>query len=182
MEEIWKDIKEYEGRYKVSNTGKVKSIKRTVEHPGSKTRTFPETLLKPNKVAFDYLQVTLYKEGKRKCRYVHNLVMEAFVGEKQEGYEVNHKDEDKSNNQLNNLEYLTRKENNNYGTRIKRMSEANTNGKKSKKVKGTHLITGTEIIFPSISEARRQGYGGHISDVCNGKREKCKGYKWEFIN
>src|SRR5699024_21298 len=159
MEEICKDDKRYEGNYNVSNLGRVKSLKRTVSHGGSKTRTFPETLLKTNKVAFDYLQVTLYKEGKRKCRYVHNLVMEAFVGEKQEGYEVNHKDEDKSNNQLNNLEYLTRKENNNYGTRIKRMSEANTNGKRSKKVKGTHLITGTEIFFPSIAEAIRQGYG-----------------------
>src|SRR5699024_11991587 len=104
MEEVWKDIQGYEGRYKVSNLGNVKSIKRTVKHAGSNTRTFPETLLKPNKVAFDYLQVTLYKEGKRKCRYVHNLVMEAFVGEKQEGYEVNHKDENKNNNHLNNLE------------------------------------------------------------------------------
>lgn len=182
MEEIWKDIQGYEGKYKVSNTGKVKSIKRTVEHSGSKTRTFPETLLKPNKVAFDYLQVTLYKEGKRKCRYIHNLVMESFVGDKQEGYEVNHKDEDKSNNQLNNLEYITIKENNNYGTRIKRMSEANKNGKKSKKVKATHLITGDVIYFPSQAEAKRQGYGNHISDACRGKRKHCKGYKWEFID
>ena len=71
------------------------------------------------------------------------------------------------------------KENNNYGTGIQRISDSNTNGKK---VKGTHLITGAEIIFPSISEAKRQRYGNHISDVRNGKREKCKGYKWEFIN
>ena len=182
MEEIWKDVKGYEGKYKVSNLGRVKSLKRTVAHGGSKTRTFPETLLKTNKVAFDYLQVSLYKEGKRKCRYVHNLVMEAFVGEKKKGYEVNHKDEDKNNNTLENLEYLTAKENNNYGTRIRRMSEKNTNGKKSKKIKGTHLTTGEEVIFPSISEAKRQGYGNHISDVCRGVRSKCNGYKWEFID
>ena len=62
------------------------------------------------------------------------------------------------------------------------MSEANTNGKKSKKVKGTHLKTGDIVILPSISEAKRQGYGNHISDVCLGKRSQCKGYKWEFIN
>lgn len=182
MEEIWKDIRGYEGRYKVSNLGNVKSIKRTVKHAGSNTRTFPETLLKPNKVAFDYLQVTLYKEGKRKCRYVHNLVMEAFVGEKKKGFETNHKNEIKSDNRLENLEYITAKENNNYGTRIQRMSEKNTNGKRSKKIKGTHLKTKVEIILPSIEEAKRQGYGNHISEVCNGKRNSCKGYKWEFID
>ena len=82
MDKIWLDVQNYEGRYQVSNLGRVKSLKRTVPHAGSKTRTFKETILKTNKVAFDYLQVTLYKDGKRKCRYVHNLVMEAFVGEK----------------------------------------------------------------------------------------------------
>ena len=125
--EIWKDVVGYEGRYVVSNLGKVKSLKKTVPHSHSKTRTFPEVVLKPNKVAFDYLQVSLYKDGKRKCRYVHNLVMEAFVGEKKIGYEVNHKDEDKSNNRLENLEYLTAKENNNYGTRIERSANYGVN-------------------------------------------------------
>lgn len=176
QKEIWKVIPGYNEKYLVSNKGNVKSIFRR------KDNSIKETILKPNKVAFDYLQVSLYKEGKRKCRYIHNLVMEAFVGEKLKGYEVNHIDEDKSNNDLTNLEYLTCKENNNYGTRIKRMSEANTNGKKSKKVKGTHLKTGDIVILPSISEAKRQGYGNHISDVCLGKRSQCKGYKWEFIN
>lgn len=178
--EIWKDVVGYEERYVVSNFGRVKSLKRTVPHSHSGTRTFPETILKTNKVAFDYLQVTLYKDGKRKCRYVHNLVMEAFVGEKKLGYEVNHKDEDKSNNRLENLEYLTAIENNNYGTRIQRSVEKHTNGKNSKKIRGTHIHTGDIVEFPSISEARRNGYGSHISDVANGKRKHCKGYVWEF--
>lgn len=80
MKEIWKDVKDYEGKYQVSNLGRVKSLERVVNHNGSKTRTFPERILKPNKVAFDYLQVTLYKDGKRKCKYIHNLVMESFIG------------------------------------------------------------------------------------------------------
>lgn len=181
MKEIWKDVPNYEGKYQVSNKGRVKSIKRTVKHNGSKTRTFPEKILKPNKVSFDYLQVTLYNNGKRKCRYIHNLVMESFIGKKPNGYEVNHIDEDKSNNQLENLEYITRKENNNYGTRIERMIKSNVNGKKSKKVKETHLKTGEIVIFPSISEAQRQGYGPKISEVCNGNRNHSGGYKWEFI-
>ena len=61
------------------------------------------------------------------------------------------------------------------------MIKSNVNGKKSKKVKGTHLKTGKIVIFPSISEAQRQGYGPKISEVCNGKRNHSGGYKWEFI-
>lgn len=91
MTEVWKDIKNYEGYYMVSDMGRVKSLKRTVKHGGSVTRTFPSVILKPNKVAFDYLQVTLNKDGIRKSRYIHNLVMETFVGDKKIGYEINHK-------------------------------------------------------------------------------------------
>ena len=181
MKEIWKDIKGYENYYMVSNTGKVKSLKRVIKHGGSKTKTLPETILKPNKVNFGYLQVTLNKNGKRKCRYIHNLVMETFVGPKKLGYEVNHKNENKEDNSLENLEYLTCKENNNYGTRIQRYIEKSKNGKRSKKIKGTHIITGEVIYFPSISEARRQGYGNHIPDVCRGYRNHCNNYKWEFV-
>lgn len=103
------------------------------------------------------------------------------MGDKKEGYEVNHIDEDKSNNKLENLEYITRKENNNYGTRKERARQKMINGKKSKKVKGTHIITKETIIFPSMSEAKRQGFGNHISDVIYGKRNHCKNYTWEFI-
>lgn len=180
MEEVWRDVASYEGKYKVSNLGRVKSVKRTVPHAGSKTRSFPEKILKPNKVAFDYYQVTLYSSGKRKCRYVQNLVMEAFVGPRILGYEVNHKNEVKSDNRLCNLEYLTHKENNNYGDRIKKMVTKNLNGKQSKKVKGVHLETGETIFFPSMAEGVRQGFHS-ISDVCLGKAKHCKGYKWEVV-
>lgn len=181
MKEIWKDVEGYEGYYKVSNKGRVKSLKRTVKHGGSVTRTFPELILKPNKVNFGYMQVTLNKDGKRRSRYVHNLVMESFVGPKRLGYEVNHINEDKEDNSLDNLEYLTSKENNNYGSRISKYIQKATNGKRSKKVKGTHIITGKTVVFPSISEAKRQGYGNHISDVVHGKRNQSGNYKWEFI-
>ncbi|WP_210140394.1 MULTISPECIES: NUMOD4 domain-containing protein [unclassified Staphylococcus] len=181
MEEIWSDIEGYEGYYKVSNKGNIKSLKRTVKHGGSVTRTFPELILKPNKVNFGYLQVTLNKNGKRKSRYVHNLVMESFKGPKKLGYEVNHIDENKENNNLENLEYLTSKENNNYGKRIEMYVNSATNGKRSKKIRGTHIITGETVEFPSISEAKRQGYGNHISDVIHGKRNHTKKFKWEFI-
>lgn len=179
--EIWKDIKDYEGYYQISNMGRVKSLKRIIPHRINGEYHIPEKILKHNIVAFGYHQVSLRKMNKRKLKYVHVLVMETFVGDKPEGYEVNHIDEDKSNNRLDNLEYLTRKENNNYGTRIERHKKKAINGKRSKKVKGTCIKTGKTIIFPSIAEAQRQGYGTSISEVCNGKRKSCNGYTWNFI-
>ena len=128
----WRPIKDYEDRYMVSNTGLIKAKERML--PNNLTGTLykkPEVILKPNTVAFGYQQVTLYKEGKRKCKYVHVLVMEAFKGKKPLGYEINHIDEDKTNNNLNNLEFLTPIENNNYGTRksdSERKSPINSNG------------------------------------------------------
>jgi hypothetical protein len=183
ISEIWKDvlIVGFEGIYQVSDAGRVKSLRRTVTHSHSGTMTIPERILKPNAVAFGYQQVTLNNFGKRKSVYVHVLVMAAFVGEKEKGYEVNHIDEDKTNNALSNLEYLTSKDNNNYGNRIRLVVEKNTNGKKSKPVVGTCLKTGKRIEFPSTAEARRRGFGSHISDVLHGKRKHCHGYFWEFL-
>lgn len=178
--ENWKDITGYEGFYQVSNKGRIKSLKRTIKHPHSGTMTVFERILKPNTVAFGYQQVKLSIEGERKSLYIHVLVCQEFIGEKEIGFEVNHIDEDKTNNELENLEYLTSKENNNYGSRIYRMVEKNTNGKKSKAIIGTHTETGIKIEFPSISEARRQGYGGHISDVIYKRRNHSAGYVWEF--
>ena len=108
------------------------------------------------------------------------IVAETLLGSKPKGYEVNHIDEDKTNNALSNLEYVTPKYNNNYGTRISRAKEKLTNGKKSKPVIGVSIYDGHIVEFPSISEARRQGYGSHISDVILGKRSHCHGYVWKF--
>lgn len=181
--ENWKDvlIEGFEGIYQVSDTGKIKSLKRTVPHSFSGTMTIPERILKPNTVAFGYQQVTLNNLGKRKSAYVHVLVAAAFIGKKESGYEVNHIDEDKTNNKLSNLEYLTSKENNNYGNRIRLVREKNTNGKLSKPIIGTNIQTGEKIEFPSIIEAKRQGFGSHISDVISKKRNQSFGHTWEFL-
>lgn len=177
----WRNIEGFEGIYEVSDKGQVRSIKRNrLNKLTGRYNELQEKILKPNKVAFGYMQVTLYKQGKRVCRYVHNLVMESFVGEKPLGFEVNHKDENKENNCLDNLEYITRKANNNYGTRKDRAVKSLTNGKHSKAVVGTNLLDGSVIVFPSVSEARRQGYGSHISDVALGKRKHSMGYTWKY--
>lgn len=113
---VWKPVKDYAGLYEVSNEGDVRSL------PRNTTRG---RILKPGKVNKGYLSVRLCKEGQPKMHYVHRLVMQAFVGECPADMETNHLDEDKTNNCVANLQYTTRKQNINHGTRNARVAAAN---------------------------------------------------------
>ena len=101
--EIWEDIEGYEGIYQVSSLGKVKSL--------NFNHTKKEKILKPFFNRDGYLSVNLYKEGKRKQYLVHRLVAKVFIPNPENKLEVNHKDEDKTNNKVENLEWVTSKEN-----------------------------------------------------------------------
>lgn len=105
--EIWKDIKEYEGIYQVSNFGKVKSKRK---------------ILIPAKG--EYLKVSLSKNGTQKTRYIHRLVAETFLDNKSNLPFVNHKDENRYNNNVNNLEWCTNKYNINYGNAQKKKAKS----------------------------------------------------------
>jgi len=95
----WRDIKGYEGHYQVSSTGQVRSLKRG------------RRLMSPAVSCTGYYQVNLYLEGRVKHFYVHRLVAAAFIRQIPDGMEVNHKDGDKSNNEVSNLEIVTSEEN-----------------------------------------------------------------------
>ena len=114
MEE-WRDIKGYEGRYQVSNLGRVRSLR---DNHGNYREKIRATIL--NKEGYNY--ISLYKEGKIKMCLVHRLVAEAFIDNPNNYKEVNHKDENKQNNSVSNLEWCTAEYNCNYGTRNKRHS------------------------------------------------------------
>lgn len=107
--ERWRDIKGYEGLYQISNCGRVKSLKYC-----------KEKILKSIKSSNGYLQVNLYKDGKRKYFLVHRLVATAFIYNIENYSQINHKDEIKSNNYVSNLEWCDYSYNNNYGTRNKK--------------------------------------------------------------
>ena len=104
---MWKDIKGFDN-YEVSTEGQVRNI--TTGH-----------ILKPRDNGRGYLEVGLHTNKKRTHKYIHRLVAEAFIPNPNNKPEVNHIDEDKTNNSVNNLEWLTHKENNNYGTKNERM-------------------------------------------------------------
>ena len=115
--EIWKDIPGYEGLYKISNYGRVKSLKRYRPN-GSKSQLVPEKIKKGTDNRCGYLVVTLSKSSKTKKNYIHRLVGIAFLPNPFNLPEINHKDEDKSNNKIDNLEWCSSLYNTNYGTGI----------------------------------------------------------------
>lgn len=115
MKEVWVDVKGYEGLYKVSNKGNVKSLYREVLKSNGKTQIIIEKILKPQDSGHGYNRVNLYKNKKPKMITVHSIVLEAFTNKRENGKVINHIDGDKKNNNLNNLEWCTSKENTIHG-------------------------------------------------------------------
>jgi len=114
--EIWKNIKDYEGLYQVSNTGKVKSLKRVSLNSGSYSGSVlvKEKELKQTINKYGYHVVTLFKNGVRKFMTVHRLVAQEFIYRPNEYREVNHLDLNKSNNHVTNLQWCNREQNINH--------------------------------------------------------------------
>lgn len=115
MTEIWKDIKGYEGSYQVSNLGRVKSLQRTIRcglANCNNKRTIPEQILRPRRdLKKGYMQVTLSKSSVLTVYSVHRLVASAFIPNPHNKPEVNHIDGHPSNNNVENLEWVTKSEN-----------------------------------------------------------------------
>ena len=193
MKEEWKNIRDYEGLYQISNMGNVKSIGRWVDRKYKGKRWEEEKILKPKIEKSGYQRVGLWKNV-GKWYLVHRLVYEAFVGDIPKGMQVNHINEIKSDNRLENLNLMTPKENTNWGSRNERISKKQTNGKCSKPVLQIDKNT-NEIIaeFPSLREVERQ-LGIRKSDIsmccnggyfCKGRNKwinvsQAHGFKWEF--
>ena len=154
MIEIFKDIEGYED-YQISNLGNVKSL-----------RFGKEKILKPVKDGKKYLCVVLYKQGKHKMCKVHRLVAQAFIPNPNNYQQVNHKDEDKTNNQVNNLEWCD--------------CQYNIDYSQSKQV----MCLETGKIYPSTMEVHRQlGFSqGYISLACNGKHKTAYGFHWKYVS
>lgn len=112
MKEVWKPIKAFEDRYLISNKGRVKSVKRNVVGKNNSIRVIRSRILKaaPNKNTA-YLVVALWKDNKGITKTIHRLVAETFIPNPNNLSDVNHKDGNKQNNWVDNLEWCDRSEN-----------------------------------------------------------------------
>lgn len=188
MLEIWADVNGYEGLYQVSNFGKVKKLKRTMQTRNNKTLSYEEIILKPVANSKGYSRVTLIdRSGNKKKHFVHRLVATAFCLPKAGCNTVNHKDSNPLNNNASNLEWVTQSENIRHAVRSNRMNfsqewHAQQEGvNKSIPVIGTNLKTGEKVFYSSISEAKKDGFNdSNISACCKGIRKKHKGFCWKY--
>lgn len=163
--EIFKDIRNYEGLYQISNKGNVRSI------------ISNNKILKPHLTKKGYLSVKLYNGGKKKDFLVHRLVADAFIGNPQCLDTVNHKNEIKNDNRVENLEWMSLYDNNRYGSHDYRMAnklcvpiiQYDLNGnfiKEWKSMKSVQEEKGFRI--------------SHISECCLGKQKTSYGYIWKY--
>ena len=178
MEEIWKDIEGYKGLYQVSNLGNVKSLNRVVIDKNNRTLSINGKTLKPKSSCCGYYCVDFGKGKNKRNKLVHRLVAETFIPNPNNYPCVNHKDENKHNNEVENLEWCTYKYNRNYGNANKIYTEAL--GKRVKQIdKNGNVIK----IYPSIHTASREignKTASNISKCCLGKRNFVKGFRWEY--
>ena len=121
--EIWKSIQEFDGLYEVSNMGRVRTIPHLSNYKGKSKRHIKGRIKKISSDKNGYSFVSLYRGKSKKLRKVHRLVAEAFIENPNNLPQINHKDEQKTNNSVSNLEWCSAKYNNNFGTRNARLSE-----------------------------------------------------------
>ena len=171
MEEIWKDIKGYEGLYQVSNLGRVKSLSKLIWN-GKAYYISKEKILSLKPSEKGYVKIALWKNREKEYFLVHRLVAEAFIPNPNNLPEVNHIIDDfehRSDNRVENLEWCTREYNNNYGNRNKKHSE-NIKRYKNPKAKKVKCITTNEI-FNCMKDAEEKYNVAYqsISSCCKGK-------------
>lgn len=161
--EIWNPIEGYEGLYEVSNQGRIKSIARTIICKNGILKSIKERIVKPCNYTNGYQFVPLSKDGIVKAHSIHRLVISAFMGYSK--FEVNHKDGNKTNNRLDNLEYVTHSENMKHSFQILRnppvkswLGKRGFEHNKSIPVKIHNVITGTSTVYGSMRIAEENGY------------------------
>lgn len=153
-----KDVVGYEGLYAVTSCGKVYGYKR-------------KKFLNPRRNRDGYLRVNLSKNGELKTYFVHRLVQEAYLPNPEGLLEVNHKDENKENNALQNLEWCDRSYNINYGNRTQKTS------------KPIYCVELNRTFDGARIAARELGLDqSGVTKCCKGKQKTCGGYHWRYAD
>ena len=156
-DEIWKDIKESNGLYQISNLGRVRQVK----------------IISPTQRMDGYYSVTLKVNNKWQSKLVHRLVADAFIDNILNKKEVNHIDGNKQNNKQSNLEWVTAKENRLHAIKTGLHYMIKVRCLETGEIYNSCVDAGKSINIKSGNE--------HIKECCLGIRNTCGGYHWEFI-
>ena len=179
MIEEFRPVIGYEGLYEVSSTGRIKSCERLVRTKNGYNK-IKEKFIVQKDDTHGYLCVNLWKNNKLTHFKVHRLVASAFIPNPNNLRDVNHIDEDKYNNNINNLEWSSHKDNLNYGSRNER-----ANNTRSKEVSQYDKVT-NELLATYKNAYIADGITGinesSISACCRNIRNSAGGYIWRFTN
>ena len=183
--ENWKDIKDYEGFYQVSDLGTVKSLERDVYFPNGTVHHLKEKILVQRIEKNGYPYVYLHKNGKGKFMLVHRLVALAFIPNPENKPQINHKNEIKNDNSVENLEWCDSKYNINYGTRTARQIQ----NRRSYKL-GNHprakpvFCVELNKTFDCAKRAEEELgiWRNSIGSACLGKQKTAGGLHWRFAD
>lgn len=166
MVEVWKDVVRFEGSYQVSDQGRVRSLGRVIE-----TKQYDQyhkgRVLSMPLGTYGYPTVNIG----RKCRRVHQLVAEAFLGKRPDGFDTRHLDGVKTNCRADNLQYCPHSVN----QRDIRKHQVNPNAKQVRRSDGK--------IYLSLNSVEEEDgfYRQNVRQVCRGKRTVCGGYGWSWL-
>lgn len=185
--EVWKDVLGYEGLYQVSNLGRVKRLPyklvgRTIGKKKEYIRNFPEKIMIGSICENGYIRVTLSKDGKSCYKNIHKLVADAFIPNPNNYPCINHKDETRTNNNINNLEWCSYSYNNTYGNAKKKFAESYS--KNHSTPVAMFSLCGEKINeFPSIKSAAKFVGGNECNIYRAAKkiRKTAYGYIWRTI-
>lgn len=185
-DEVWKDIKDFEGLYQVSNYGRIKRLYRKVIDSRGITQTFKESLLKCTINKYGYYQTTLRKNRKKFNIKVHRCVAVAFIDKPENKHIVDHIDGNKLNNKVDNLRWVTNSENLLNENTYNKFKEIVTKLRKSERIPVYQLDDNYAIIkkFECVDDAAKEMHCSAplIRKACNPnyKHYKAKGYHWRY--
>ena len=176
--EIWKEIKGYEGCYEVSNLGNVRSITRKVERTspngGKAIYTYYSKMLSPQITKKGYLRLGLTLNDIKNNHQIHRLVAINFIDNPENKEQVNHKNGIKTDNRIENLEWVTNLENTQHAFKLGLKYRHKNSGRPSKKV----IDEQTGEIFESINSLiKRLGYRGNLQKWLNGKAKNKSSFR-----